>query len=405
MPEIVDTPALQTPPMVSGRPARVLVVDDSRANVLYLQAFLTSEGYQVSVAGNGAEALEVAFGPQSPDIILLDVVMPVMDGIEAATRLKVRSAGRLLPVILVSSLASGEDVLRGLESGADDYLARPINLGVLRAKLRSWLRVLDVGHRLSATANALREHQAVADADLEIANSVIGNLVQRRSLNDPGLAWMVRPSAKFSGDIVAAERFGDHRFYAMIADATGHGLGAAISLLPVLQVFYGMTRKGLSVPDIAVEMNSCLRQYVPAGRFVAAALLCADEVSGRVTVWNGGMPEGFMLHGNMAVPDARLASRNLPLGILGPAEFVCHSESIPLEPGEGIFLYSDGLTDARDPQGVALGDGPVCAVAGGDLKALMARVDAHLAGGSAHDDISMLSYRLPATVDAFNSCL
>ncbi len=397
--DTVERPREITTPRLAGRPPRVLVVDDSRTNTLYLSAFLSAEGYSVRTAANGAEALELAFTPDPVDLVLMDVVMPVMDGIEAAARLKALSTGRLLPVLLVSSLASGDDVLRGLESGADDYLVRPINLGVLRAKLRSWLRTLDLNNRLGAAVQSLREHQAVADTDLEIATSVIGNLVQRKRLSDPVLTWMVRPSARFSGDIVAAERPSPGLFYALIADATGHGLGAAISLLPVLQVFYGMARKGLPLPQVAAEMNQCLRQYVPAGQFVAATLLCADEERGTVSVWNGGMPSGLTICEGMAWQDPRLVSRNMALGILGAEEFNAYVETIELERGASMLFFSDGLPEALNPAGEPFGEARVHALAaGGSVNDIVAHLEQHLRGVAAHDDVSLMMYQMPLRV-------
>ena len=119
---------------------RVLVVDDAVDIVRLLSARLNRQGYEVSVAYNGREALEVA-SAERPDVMLLDVGMPEMDGIEVCRRLKANVQLRHIPVILVTAKDRNEDVIAGLDAGADDYVIKPFNSGILAARLRSAARV------------------------------------------------------------------------------------------------------------------------------------------------------------------------------------------------------------------------------------------------------------------------
>ena len=120
--------------------ARVLVVDDILVNVRLLEAKLSAEYYEVITAASGAEALEIINdGP--PDIVLLDVMMPEMDGFEVCRRIKANPATALLPVIMVTALSDQSDRVTGLEAGADNFLTKPVRDLALFARLRSLLRV------------------------------------------------------------------------------------------------------------------------------------------------------------------------------------------------------------------------------------------------------------------------
>ena len=119
--------------------ARVLVVDDMLANVRLLEAKLTAEYFEVSTATNGVEALE-AMANQRPDIVLLDIMMPGIDGLEVCRRIKANPATQHVPVILVTALDQPEDRVRGLEAGADDYLVKPFEPKELLLRINAILR-------------------------------------------------------------------------------------------------------------------------------------------------------------------------------------------------------------------------------------------------------------------------
>lgn len=157
-----DTNAYATFSTETGtRALKVLVVDDTATNRLMLQVFLRKLGVDVVVAEDGAQGV-AAYEREAPDIVIMDVMMPVMDGYEATRRIKALTGERWTPVIFLSAMGKEEDLVAGLDAGGDDYLSKPVNFVVLDAKLRSMARALafqrslaDERHRVAAISDNL----------------------------------------------------------------------------------------------------------------------------------------------------------------------------------------------------------------------------------------------------------
>src|SRR5271154_3667586 len=153
-------------------PPLILVVDDVPDNVEILQMRLESQGYAVVTAGDGVEALE-KIHELLPDIVLLDIMMPRMDGIETVKQIKADPSLPFIPVILVTARADAKDVIAGLESGGDDYLTKPVDHAALMARVRAMLRIKTLHDTVQAQAQRL-EQQA---ADLAALNRTLAERV------------------------------------------------------------------------------------------------------------------------------------------------------------------------------------------------------------------------------------
>ncbi len=505
---------------------RILAVDDNRTNLHILQVFLKKLGHEVILAENGEEAVQ-RFDREHPDMVLLDIMMPVMDGFEAARQIKARSSERWVPVIFLSALNRDENLLEGLEAGGDDYLTKPINFIVLEAKIRSMQRSLNLQQQ---AAESFKRMQAISDAVMEaiitidteariiacnhatarlfgwqpdelvgqnvnvlipaphhqrhdeyvrayvaggpshvigterevtarrrdgsefpaelgvselrldntrlfigvlrdiserklaerklrenadqlqayydhtegeqqLAMKLVQKQLHRRGLQDPRLHYKVIPAQHFSGDVVAAARSPEGRFYALLADATGHGLAAAISVLPLLTVFYRMVSNDSPVRELVLELNQQLRESMPLGRFVAATVVCLDESRSQGEIWVGGTPEALLFDrgGNLA---QEFVSTELPLGIVDndaigadPVRFAWSTES-------QLVLFSDGLIEAEGDAGRQFGKEGLIAGAANTLpgqrfEAIQAALARHLGTGAASDDISLMVIDCP----------
>lgn len=249
-------------------------------------------------------------------------------------------------------------------------------------------------HKLRENAALLQIYHDEAEAESELARELIERQLQRAGLNDPQLHYWLMPANNFSGDIVAAIRSTRGRRYALLADATGHGLTAAISALPVLSIFYSLAEDDAHLADLVREINSQLCQSMPVGRFVAAALVCIDEAAGSGEIWVGGVPDALLLDSRGEVLQ-RFPSRHIALGVVDGDASHGEASTFAWHAGVQLLLYSDGLIEACDAQGSAFGDERLLATLAG--KAPTARAGAirkalsrHLAAGHAHDDVSLL---------------
>lgn len=392
------------PPAVpSGREAapgalRVLLADGSPDVVSRLRGFLAGEGCVVSVATCGLDAVE-RYGASPPDLVLMDVRTPGLDGIEAVRRMRADArVADWVPVIFLLDADPGEDAVRAIEAGGDDFVAKPVELSILKARMRSLARIAALQREHRRQAEALRVAREEDLAEQELAEALIANLVLREGVHDPALEWSVLPSQRFSGDVVAAARGPDGALYALLADATGHGLAASVSLIPALDVFYGTARKGLPLPELVAEMNRRIKDLMPVGRYIAAAATRIEPDGRTGAVWNGGMPPLFLLdpHGR---PVESLPSRHLPLGIVGCNGFDAEVVAIRGHAGTTLAAFSDGMLEARGIDGRAFGArGALRALAGAGsrhrLQALREALLCHLGCEVPADDASVLLVRL-----------
>lgn len=376
----------------------VLVVDDSAAVRALLRGFLVREGHEVLVAEDGAAALEV-FETGRPDVVLMDVMMPVMDGIEATRHLRTHAGDRWVPVILLSALDGEDDVVRGLGAGADDYLVKPVNLSILKAKISSFRRIAGMQRQLMDQAATLAQFRDAQLTEQELASALIGNIVRRDSLDDPAIGWEVLPSALFSGDVVAAARAPTGALYTMLGDATGHGLTASVSLIPALQVFYGMVRKALPLAEMVREINGRLKDLLPVGRYLAGTVMVVDERARRAEVWNGGMPPALLFDAQGA-SCRTFDSAHLPLGIVPDSEFDVTCVSFGWDAPREVVFFSDGVPEAEDAHGRPFGIDRLASslrasAPGTRASRVMRELRAHLGDTAATDDASILTVRLP----------
>jgi len=373
------------------RNLNVLVVDDSTVNRLIVSRLVGALGHSVMTAEDGQQALACCEASR-PDLILMDVIMPRMDGLEATRRIRERFQHQWIPIIFLTGKIEQEDMLAGLEAGGDDYLTKPIDIKLLTAKIRVMSRIADMQHRISRDAQRLEAYYHANEMEQQLAEHVLHNLYGDRS--QTGIEQWILPAVQFSGDIITAARSPTDTLHIMLADSTGHGLSAAISCLPAATVFYAMTQKGFGINAIAREINKKLKQHLPVGRFVAATLAAINPQEKTVTVWNGGIPFAAFIN-EQGVIEKQFHSSNPPLGILPNAHFdAAVSVYRWTDPGR-LMICSDGLTEARSQQGQVLALGPLAALLAlphdsSAIDQVREQVMQHLAGTENADDISLV---------------
>ena len=382
--------------MSANQPLTVLVAEDGAADRLLLAQIVRRQGHEVVTAENGEQAVAL-FAERRPQLVLLDALMPVMDGFEAARRIKALAGEALVPIIFLTSLNEEEGLVRCLEAGGDDFMAKPYSAVILAAKIRAMDRL----RRLQATVleqrdQITRHHHHLLN-EQRVAKAVFDKVAHAGCLNAPNIRYLQSPYALFNGDLLLAAFTPSGDMHVLLGDFTGHGLPAAVGAMPLAEVFYGMTAKGYGLVETLREMNAKLKRILPVDMFCCALLLKLSFQRATVEVWNGGMPDGYRLSVAGEVLEV-LPSRHLPLGILPPEQFDDTTEVIPLAAGERLFLLSDGVVDTGDAQDCLFGVQRLRQVLADnrDPTMLFDEVMQALArfGGQSRDDISLCDIRM-----------
>lgn len=332
---------------------RLLIADDSNTDRLILQAILSRQGHEVRAASDGQEALEL-YKAWQPDMVLLDVMMPRLDGVEAARRIKELAGERLVPVIFLTSLSDSGSLAQCLESGGDDFLPKPYNPVIIQAKLGAFDRMRRMHETLTRQRDLIRERNEQLLAEQVTARRVFDNIAHTGCLDVANIRYHASPLSVFNGDILFACPRPAGGMHLLVGDFTGHGLPAAIGALPVAEIFYGMTSKGFSGSDVLRELNQKLVRILPTGMFCCACFVEVDFREGHIRVWNGGLPDGFILRA-----DGRreaLPSTSLPLGVLAPERFATPMDEHTVFPGDQLLLLTDGVLEAGNPEGEWFGE-------------------------------------------------
>ena len=322
----------------------VLVVDDHIQTRLVLTRLLERMGYTVRTAENGLRAVE-AVATARPDIVIMDLEMPVMGGFEATERIRASSTGGWLPIVFLSATPDSAALINALNAGADDYLVKPVGYTVLRAKMRAVSRMLNLQRELETRSAGLQAYRDAEEERNHMAEHVIRRLAKNDYGNETVLQHWTAPASLFSGDLIAAAQTPGGLLHVMLADGAGHGLAAALCALTVTQPFHRMTQKGYPLSTIVGEMNKKIRELLPIERFVAATLVSVDFKQQLIEIWNGGNPplvvlaeDGIVLH------TAR--SLHLPLGVAPQNLFSGEPEIYHFTQACQIVACSDGFFEA-----------------------------------------------------------
>jgi len=388
--------------MQAQEPLTILIAEDSAADRLLLSTIVRRQGHQVLTAGNGAEAVHT-FKEQQPDLVLMDALMPVMDGFEAARQIKALAGDALVPIIFLTSLSESEALARCLEAGGDDFLAKPYNQVILAAKIKAMDRL----RRLQATVLQQRDliarHHDYLLNEQRVAKAVFDKVAHSGCLSAPNIRYLQSPYALFNGDLLLAAYTPAGDMHVMLGDFTGHGLPAAVGAMPLAEVFYGMTAKGYGLTETLREMNAKLKRILPVDMFCCATLLCLSFQSRSVEVWNGGMPDGY-LHRMASGERVPLPARHLPLGILSAQAFDDRTDVYPMAVDDRVFLLSDGVIDTCDANDQLFGVERLQQVfaANREPDRLFEDIEQALRDfrGQARDDVSMVEVSLVESAQA-----
>ncbi len=388
---------------------RILVVDDNQINRMMLTRALEEQGHQVATAENGRQALDLLRGDggSSPsfDVVLLDIVMPETDGYQTLAQMKKEDALRHIPVIVISALDEIESVVRCIEMGAEDYLPKPFNPVLLRARIDA-----------SLEKKRLRDKEQIylkgLERELEIGREIQASFLPEDLPQPPGweIAARFQPAREVAGDFYDAFPLANNeRTGLVIADVCDKGVGAALFMALFRSLLRALANQNFSDSNRAANLentvmftnNYIAHTHSQANMYATLFFGVLDTATGSLSYINAGHNPPIIIGGRRV--KAQLVRTGPAVGILPDMNFAV--KQIRLEPNDMLIAYTDGVTEARNPSGTFYTDERLLALltaepaisAAACLDRIQADVRAFISGAEQSDDVTLLAVqRVPS---------
>jgi sigma-B regulation protein RsbU (phosphoserine phosphatase) len=367
---INPTPPTSAPRI--GAIRHVLVVDDSKLQRKLLTVALRRWGFDVAEAACGEEALKLAM-VRRPDLVLSDWMMPGMSGLELCRRFREMEGEEYSYFILLTSKSDKAEVARGLDSGADDFLSKPVDNNELRARISAGERLIEMQRKmalanrtLSDTLGELQQLYDSIDSGLKEAKKLQQSLVKERfrALDVGHLSLLLRSSGHVGGDLVGFFEAGAAHVGLYALDVSGHGISSALmtarlagylsSAAPDQNVALCKDAEGRYVPrppdEVVADLNNLILDEMETEHYFTLLLAFVELKTGKILLSQAGHP-----HPAIQRADGRIemiGTGGFPVGLLSDVSF--EQFGIRLRPGDRILILSDGVTECPGPDGSML---------------------------------------------------
>ena len=389
--------------MLEKRP-KILLVDDEPFNIDYLEQELEDLDYETISARNGQEALDLVEA-ESPDMILLDIMMPVMDGFEVLSRLKGEKAWRDIPVVVISAMNDMNSIVKAIELGAEDYLPKPFDPILLQARLNAGLekkRLRDLEHL----------YLRGLERELEIGREIQAGFLPNEIPEVDG--WEIRPYFKaareVAGDFYDVFHLPGGRIGMMLGDVCDKGVGSALymalfrSLLRatsnINEFAHGLKINGLGYGSVnpIISAITITNNYIcsvhQSAMFATIFLGVLDPLTGALQYINAGHEPPLIIHRGQI--KTKLMPTGPVVGIIDDTDFSVGE--IKLEINDLLLIYSDGVTDVQNTNGVmfekerflSILDHPVLS-AESLINHIVSSVNTFIGGAVQFDDVTLLA--------------
>jgi serine phosphatase RsbU (regulator of sigma subunit) len=384
---------------MKDEPDHLLVVDDNKVNRMLLIRSLEQQGYCVTAAVNGCEALEV-LKARPIDLVLLDIEMPEMNGYQVLSSMKQDRQLRHIPVIMVTAVDEMESTIRCIEMGAEDYLPKPFNPVLLRARIGASLEKKHLRDKEQLYLKSL-------ERELEIGREIQAGFLPTELPQAPGweIAASLKSAREVAGDFYDAFYLeSEHKICLVIADVCDKGVGAAL----FMTLFRSLLRFTIGVTDTFGERSPAARlnyavtltnNYIAnthgdTGMFATIFFALLDPATGTLMYINAGHECPLVVNTGNCTPLKRTGPA---VGVIADKEFAVRE--VQLQPGDLLFAFTDGVPDALNSAGDSFGHESLTSLLQGDTPAgtllsdLNTALDRYTSGTEQFDDIALLVVR------------
>jgi sigma-B regulation protein RsbU (phosphoserine phosphatase) len=371
---------------------RVLLVDDAKANLDILVEGLKSD-HKLSLALNGEMALQIA-ARMPPDLVLLDIVMPGMDGYEVCRRLRQMPETAEVPIMFLSSLEEVQNKTRGFEAGANDYLTKPFEMLEVKARVRSLLKA-------KAYSDAVKEQIA---SELRVAREIQMGMLPHdftavEQAYQVSLGAVLEPAREVGGDLYGVCAAGPERLVVFLGDVSGKGIPASMFMVRAVSLARLLAREIAEPERILARLNDELAAENPSCMFVTFLCGVFEPGSGRMVLANAGHCRPVLLASGQA-PCWAVGNLGTALGFEPSLEF--ERTELTLREGDALIFYTDGVIEAFNPQDECYGSERLLADAGAFAgqappvitAGLLQKVRAFAGTAPQSDDIAILALRI-----------
>jgi sigma-B regulation protein RsbU (phosphoserine phosphatase) len=309
----------------------VLIIDDSSSNRLFLASILEEDGYRIIQAEDGESGL-VKAALMQPVLILLDVVMPGIDGFETLRRLKSDPATKRSAVIMLTSLGDQESKLKAFDYGAVDYIIKSANEAEVRARVRVHVHLANTQEELIASRAESLQQISAAQRSL---------LVKPTDLPEAHFSVYYRSLHEAGGDFYDVVNVSDGVYFYLMADVAGHDVGTSYVTPAVKVLLRQCATPVYSVEGSVAYLNGMLAKTVLEDNYLTAFALRINRRAGKAVYLAAGHPPAIYIP--KTGPVRMVACENPFIGMILESEY--HSESMDVYPGDRFVLYTDGLVE------------------------------------------------------------
>ena len=325
---------------------KILVVDDEPLNINILLELLKGE-YKMMAAKNGLQALKAARSSNKPDLILLDIMMPEMDGYEVCKTLKEDEATKDIPIIFVSAMNEDANETKGFELGAIDYITKPISPTILKARVQTHLSLVTQANELKEAHKLIKIQQQRMQDELNVARDIQLSMVPKEfpQLDAVNIFAILEPAREIGGDLYDVFMIDDKSLCLCVGDVSGKGDPAALFMAMAKTLIKSYANSDLSTASIVTRVNDELCLNNDECLFVTLFVSILNINTGELRFTNAGHNFPYIIKEDKTL--ITLKQKHGPI-VAAMDELIYKEDVILLDANDTLFLFTDGVTEAMN---------------------------------------------------------